>query len=206
LIFQGVRPAAPPFWESCFRCAVSATDTRCATIHTQARAWQSLAQNCACRFDQLAGRRAALAALEGQPLLRVDYLLETAEWLAAGGDGPGATMPPAQGGGPRPPLLGAAAAGDPCGAGAPIAEALLLEAAGILVDDDSLLPPEGDADRQPGAGGDAGNGGSARFMLAKAAAAAAAGTARSARQAARSAAAREVCTKPKAILIDARVL
>lgn len=40
----------------------------------QAHAWQSLAQHCSSPYDQLAARRAALAALENYPLAKVGVM------------------------------------------------------------------------------------------------------------------------------------
>jgi len=106
----------------------------------KARTWQAFAQHSSSPSDQLAARRAGLAVLNDYPLLKVEYSIEFAEWLvtvdrgsAAGGVG-GSTD--------DSKLAGLAAAFDlePL----PVAEALLLEAAGILVDDDN------DGDKQQG--------------------------------------------------------
>jgi hypothetical protein len=49
----------------------TAPELRAALPRPQARAWQAFAQRCASTYDQLAARRAALAALADQPLIKV---------------------------------------------------------------------------------------------------------------------------------------
>lgn len=59
-------------------------------VCSQAFAWQTLAQHCSSRYDQLHARRAAIDILADKPLLKVDHLMEFAEWLyATGADGGG---------------------------------------------------------------------------------------------------------------------
>eukprot|EP00775_Hariotina_reticulata_P008282 gene8282-8469_t len=56
-----------------------------ATPTAKASVWLAFAQACSNYQDQLAGRKAALASLEGHSLEQVEYHIEAAEWLAESG-------------------------------------------------------------------------------------------------------------------------